>query len=56
MNPDKDRAENDPEVHENVRHSAEGVEETPVDEENAPPATGLIGNGGMVDPRYIAPR
>jgi hypothetical protein len=46
----------DTELHENVRHSEEGVEAPAADGENAPPATGLIGNGGMVDPRYIAPR
>ncbi|MDQ1711021.1 MAG: hypothetical protein QOE45_471 [Frankiaceae bacterium] len=45
-----------PEVHENVRHSTKGVEEPVVDEEHGPPATGLIGNGATVDPRYIAPR
>jgi hypothetical protein len=58
MRPDKDGvdAPTDPDVHENVRHSAAGVEDSVVDEEHAPPATGLIGNGEMVDPRYIAPR
>jgi hypothetical protein len=60
MNPDNDGdgvdAPDDTELHENVRHSEEGVEQPVADEENAPPATGLIGNGEMVDPRYIAPR
>lgn len=48
------------EVHENTRHSEEGVEEQ-VGSDGGEPATGLIGGGAsgigeMTDPRYIAPR
>jgi hypothetical protein len=39
----------------NVRDSAEGVEDEVVTTEGEP-ATGLIGNGQMVDPRYIGQR
>ena len=42
------------EVHENTRESTDGVE-TPGDG-GGDTATGLIGNGGMTDPRYLAPR
>lgn len=46
------------EVHENTREGTEGVE-TPGDGSGAgggDTATGLIGNGGMTDPRYLAQR
>ena len=62
MTPDKDGdgVERDTQTaeHENVRDSTEGVEEVavPGGEEQGKPAAGLIGNGQMVDPRYIAPR
>ncbi|HEU0129690.1 MAG TPA: hypothetical protein VFQ85_01700 [Mycobacteriales bacterium] len=46
----------DSDVHENVRDSAEGVEEAPVSGAGAEPSPGIIGNGGMTDPRYIAQR
>jgi hypothetical protein len=39
----------------NVRDSEEGVEVAAVETEGEP-ATGLIGNGKMTDPRYLAPR
>lgn len=39
----------------NVRDSEEGVESEAVQTEGEA-ATGLIGNGEMVDPRLIAPR
>jgi hypothetical protein len=44
--------------HENTRESTEGVEDVavPGGEEQGKAATGLIGNGQMVDPRLIAPR
>ncbi|HEV2891290.1 MAG TPA: hypothetical protein VGX28_13025 [Frankiaceae bacterium] len=48
------------EVHENVREGTEGVE-TPGDggtdvTGGGDAATGLIGNGHMTDPRYLAQR
>jgi hypothetical protein len=46
----------DPELHETVRHTEKGVESRVVDPGHERSATGLIGNGEMVDPRYIAPR
>ena len=39
----------------NVRDSEEGVEVEAAPDE-AQPAAGLIGNGKMTDPRYLAPR
>jgi hypothetical protein len=38
------------EVHENVRESAEGVEEVAAGGDTA---AGLIGNGNITDPRYV---
>lgn len=50
-----DRQDASDEVHENTRHSTDGVET-----EGAPakgePAAGLIGNGEAVDPRLTAQR
>lgn len=45
-------------VHENVRDSTEGVETEPGSDGSSggEPATGLIGNGQMTDPRYLAQR
>ena len=44
------------EVHENVREGTEGVE-TPGDAASGDDAAnGLIGNGAMTDPRYLAQR
>jgi hypothetical protein len=50
----RDDDEQTAEVHENVRESSDGVE-TPGDG-GGDTATGLIGNGGMTDPRYLAQR
>lgn len=49
------KPENVEKLHENVRDSAEGVEEQAVDTEGEP-AAGLIGNGMGVDPRLTAQR
>ena len=44
-------------VHENVRESEDGVEKAPERGDGlGEPATGLIGNGAGVDPRYISQR
>ena len=49
--------ENPDKVHENVRESTDGVETAPAaGDAGADPATGLIGNGRGVDPRYISQR
>lgn len=50
----RDEDEQSAEVHENTRESTEGVETTA--DGGADTATGLIGNGGMTDPRYLAQR
>jgi hypothetical protein len=53
-----DRDETSTDAHENVRESTEGVETTPEGAEGGAgdTATGLIGNGKMTDPRYLATR
>ena len=54
-----DRDDDPTTMHENVRDSAEGVEEQPVPgggDSGGKPATGLIGNGQAVDPRYVSQR
>jgi hypothetical protein len=50
-----DRDDTTAEVHENVRHSTEGVEEKAAGTKGRP-AAGLIGNGMGVDPRLTAQR
>lgn len=49
-----ERSDETAEVHENVREGTEGVE-SPGDG-GGDTATGLIGNGQMTDPRYLAQR
>ncbi len=51
-----DRDDQSAEVHENTRTSTEGVEESPATATGDEPATGLIGNGAAVDPRYVIQR
>jgi hypothetical protein len=48
------RDDDETEVHENTRESTEGVETR--GDGGGDTATGLIGNGGMTDPRYLAQR
>ena len=43
------------EIHENTRSSEDGVEKAPVSTQGEP-ATGLIGAGKGVDPRYVSQR
>ena len=44
-------------LHTNTRDSEEGVEAEPAGvDEGREPATGLIGNGKGVDPRYVSQR
>lgn len=54
---DDETTEENGEVHENVREGTEGVE-TPGDGAHGgdSAANGLIGNGAMTDPRYLAQR
>jgi hypothetical protein len=52
-----DREDTSAELHENTRSSAEGVEEEAVPSGGeGEPATGLIGAGQAVDPRYVGQR